>query len=425
MIPSGKEAQSMLEKIFEVPFFLRRHEDVPLLKERAQFLVHQLDLGTDRLSVRALSAELLIVVKTLKLTALRDVTMSEIDRAAERWAKLRRTHPEGAGGPSVAPFFKYAAKKWLAFHGRLKLPVCAPVPFANLLEDFAVHMLHEQGFSEHSVASHRWKTLQFLRWFAEHKRPIASVTLDDVDEFLAFQGRNGWSRKSVSVGAQALRAFFRHAERRGWCSTGIAGNIQGPKIYSQEGLPEGPTWTEVQGLMRADGVNRAAAIRARAILLLFAVYGLRSGEVARLLLSDIDWRAETLVVNHSKRHGQQRYPLDRTVGDAILEYLTTTRPQCACRHLFVTLKPPFRPVATSSLWQMTRSRYQRTGIQCRRRGPHTLRHACATHLLQQGASFKEIGDFLGHRSAESAGIYAKVDLTTLRQVADFSLGGLL
>lgn len=82
-------------------------------------------------------------------------------------------------------------------------------------------------------------------------------------------------------------------------------------------------------------------------------------------------------------------------------------------------------MAASSLWQLTRYRYEKTGIQCRRRGPHTLRHACATRLLQQGASFKEIGDFLGHRSAESAGIYAKVDLATLRLVADFSLGGLL
>jgi integrase/recombinase XerD len=65
------------------------------------------------------------------------------------------------------------------------------------------------------------------------------------------------------------------------------------------------------------------------------------------------------------------------------------------------------------------------GIRCRRRGPHTLRHACATHLLQEGASFKEIGDFLGHRNSESVGIYAKVDLSMLRKVAEVDLGGLL
>ena len=415
----------MLEKIVEVPFYLRRHENAPLLEERTQFLLHQLEQGTSRSALRGLSAELVIVVRALKLTTLRDVQISEIDRAAELWARKRRADSHTSGCTSVAKCFKYAAKKWLRFHGRLKLPARTPEPFADLLEDFEAYMLHEQGLSEYSVQSHRWKALQFLRWFAERKRPIVSVTLDDVDEFLAFRGRNGWSRRSVSVGSQALRAFFRHAERRGWCTAGIAANIQGPKIYDKEDLPAGPTWTDVQRLLTADGENRAAAVRARAILLLFAVYGLRSGEVARLLLTDVDWRAETLLVNHSKRRGQRHYPLDRTVGDAILEYLKTSRPQCACRHLFVTLRPPFRPLSTSSLWQLTRFRYEKTGIRCRRRGPHTLRHACATHLLQQGASFKEIGDYLGHRSAESAGIYAKVDLPMLRQVADFSLGGLL
>ena len=58
-------------------------------------------------------------------------------------------------------------------------------------------------------------------------------------------------------------------------------------------------------------------------------------------------------------------------------------------------------------------------------GPHALRHACATHLLAQGLSLKEIGDHLGHQSPETTRIYAKVDLAALRTVGDFSLEGLL
>ena len=57
-------------------------------------------------------------------------------------------------------------------------------------------------------------------------------------------------------------------------------------------------------------------------------------------------------------------------------------------------------------------------------GPHTLRHACATHLLARGLSLKEIGDHLGHRSPETTRIYAKVDLVGLRAVGDFDLEGL-
>jgi site-specific recombinase XerD len=60
-----------------------------------------------------------------------------------------------------------------------------------------------------------------------------------------------------------------------------------------------------------------------------------------------------------------------------------------------------------------------------RRGAHSLRHACASHLLASGFSFKQIGDHLGHRSASSTAFYAKVDLEGLREVAECDLGALL
>ena len=59
-----------------------------------------------------------------------------------------------------------------------------------------------------------------------------------------------------------------------------------------------------------------------------------------------------------------------------------------------------------------------------RRGPHALRHAAAQHLLDQGMSYKVIGDFLGHRNTSSTAVYAKVNLNALREVADFDLEGL-
>ena len=64
-------------------------------------------------------------------------------------------------------------------------------------------------------------------------------------------------------------------------------------------------------------------------------------------------------------------------------------------------------------------------ISAKHRGPHSLRHACATRLLAEGLSMKEIGDHLGHRQPDSTRVYAKVDLNGLRQVADFDLGGVL
>jgi site-specific recombinase XerD len=64
------------------------------------------------------------------------------------------------------------------------------------------------------------------------------------------------------------------------------------------------------------------------------------------------------------------------------------------------------------------------GPAVRPRGPHALRHACATRLINCGLTLKEIGDLLGHHKADSTRIYDKVDLPHLRQVADVDLRGL-
>jgi site-specific recombinase XerD len=374
----------MLETFLEHPFFLNRHRHAPLLGERESFLRHLQQQGTSRKALRNLSAELLQVVRLLKLTEMRDVSLEEIQRAARCWVRQQHANPKAHSYGNSASSFIYAAKKWLRFHGRLKLPSARPMWFADQLGEFARYMTEEQGLSPQSVRSHCWKTSKFLAWSGERHRSLVRVSAEDVDDFLAMKGATGWNRKSVSVAAQALRAFFRYAETRGWCAAGFAKGIQAPRIYQYENLPEGPTEKEVRQLLRSAKGSSQAALRTRAILMLFAVYGLRSGEVSRLLLSDFDWRQEVFVVNHSKKGGSQRYPLQREVGDAILHYLREAHPRCACRHLFITLHPPCRPVGTSALWWVTSSRIKAAGLRFRHTGPHSLRHACATRLLQEG-----------------------------------------
>ena len=73
---------------------------------------------------------------------------------------------------------------------------------------------------------------------------------------------------------------------------------------------------------------------------------------------------------------------------------------------------------------MVAKRLRPLGLQLRHHGPHTLRHACATRLLAEGLSLKEIGDHLGHRAPKVTAVYAKVDIKSLREVANFTLGGL-
>jgi integrase/recombinase XerD len=181
----------------------------------------------------------------------------------------------------------------------------------------------------------------------------------------------------------------------------------------------------VQRLIASTDTGCPQDIRDRAILLLLAVYGLRSGEVVALTLDDVNWEQDILHVSRPKQRCKQDYPLAAEVGEAILCYLERVRPRISSRSLFLTIRAPFRPLVANSLHYLVSTRLKALNIRCPRRGPHALRHACATRLVAEGLSLKQIGDHLGHRSAYATRTYAKVDLAGLRQVADFDLGDLL
>ena len=99
----------MLEELLEHPFFLNRHRQAPLLKERESFLSHLQKQATSRKALRNLSGELLPVMYLLKLTEMRDVSLEE-QRAALCWAREQRTNPNTQSYGNFASFFVYAAE---------------------------------------------------------------------------------------------------------------------------------------------------------------------------------------------------------------------------------------------------------------------------------------------------------------------------
>ena len=297
--------------------------------------------------------------------------------------------------------------------------------FASQIEAFGRFMREERGLSPVTIQSRCQHVTNFLAAVRPRVGSLKQVSISHVDRYLVHEGRHGWSRVSMAPLASDLRSFFRYAEAQHWCRPGIATAIDSPTLYTQEGLPQGPTWEQVEQLITHTSGDRPADIRARAVVMLLALYGLRRGEVARLRLDDIDWTGETLRVIRPKQRRIQTYPLIRPVGDAIVRYLRDVRPRCACRELFLTLQAPVRPLSAASVTPIVGSRLAAVGVQLPRRGPHSLRHACARHLLARGFSLKQIGDQLGHRQASTTLHYAKIDLEGLRQVADLDLGRLL
>ena len=167
---------------------------------------------------------------------------------------------------------------------------------------------------------------------------------------------------SVATSAKALRAFFKHAALRGWCTATIATGIDGPRLFRHEGLPTGPSWPDVKRLIATTVGDSARDIRDRAILILLATYGLRSGEVSGLRLEDVNWESEKVSIWRSKQRRAQEYPLVSEAGEAILNYLQEARHLRAQREIFLTSKAPFHRLSQGALYHLVSTRLSVLGI---------------------------------------------------------------
>lgn len=414
----------MIESISVFPSVQLRHRSAPLLKEREVYLTHLLQIGRDANHVRTVAAYLIHIVRTLELISLRGVELTEIEEAGVRWANYRGPERRSKRTDTSPRIFVKIARQWLRFHDSLVLPVTPPGRFDEQLAEFKSALV-SHGLAPSTIRTYIDRIRIFLRWASDRHNDLSFISLRDVDDFLARHREAGWRLITLTSHCISLRAFFIFADERGLCPPGIWRGVMSPRLPQYTELPKGPSWADVRRLIRSANGRSSIELRARALFLLYSVYGLRASEVARLRLNDFDWRNETFCVHRAKRGGIQQFPIQYEVGEAILDYLQHGRPRCACRFIFLTLQTPYRPLTSGAMWGIVGKRMKALGIQSEHCGPHSLRHACATHLLKKGSSLKEIADFLGHRTTQCVAIYAKYDQRSLRAVAAINLAGIL
>ena len=418
----------MFAELFDDPNTVQKYEDAPLAEQRLLYLRHLAAFGAKKGVLRAKASKQLHLICLLDLTEPERVSISAVEAATREWSRPRahgygRTLP--ASARSAGEFFQ-GAVRWLRFLGWLEEPASVQHPYTAEVAAYEAWLRHERGLSEETISGYCTGADQFLHWLAAKETLLASVAVTDIDRAISEKKASGqYSRTTMSIYAVRIRAFFRFAEGQGWCRPGVAAAIIPPLIYPDQKVPTRLTRPDVERLLATTEGDRSADKRDRAILMLLIAYGLRSGEVRTLQLDDLDWENETLQVRRPKPGRTHLYPLSRAVGQAILRYLLDARPSLSERTLFLTLKSPIKPLSRGGLSNIVYRRLRRLGIVDGRRGPHTLRHTAAQHLLDQGMSMKAIGDFLVHRDPSSTAIYAKVNLNALRQVGDFDLGALV
>ncbi len=299
----------------------------------------------------------------------------------------------------------------------------------ELLRARFVEWLEARHYSPRTRPDYNRNVRDFLRWVSEHTeaRSINEITPVIVQNYqLALchppAPEDGTPARTLSLAAQgcklaAVKTFFSWLVRTQQLAHNPAALVQPPR--KPQTLPRDVlSQAEARRLLEATPTEKPLDIRDRAILEVLYATGIRRAELLALTIYNADLQTATLRIEHGKGNTTRIVPLTQSAIAALKLYLTEARGHYVTATsqtaLFVSSKSG-APLSDNDMLRIVRKAARRAGI-TKRVSPHTLRHSCATHLLQEHADIRQIQKLLGHRRLSTTEIYTHVEIGDLQEV---------
>jgi site-specific recombinase XerD len=284
-----------------------------------------------------------------------------------------------------------------------------------LLAEYGAFLQGERAVSAGTLKHYQRSARVFLDWAGDAEGCVARLQAAEVTAYVMDWARRRQGARPDMVTLPALRSFLRFLHVAGHVRHLLVGAVPAGRAHpGRNGIPRAAAPRDIQAVLDSCDRDTAIGCRDYAIVVSLTRLALRGGEVAKILLEDIDWHAGQVAIR-GKGARRDVLPLPADVGEAWARYLLTARPRTAATSLFVTAKAPFNALAVSSVTLVLARACARAGVA--RFGPHRVRHAAACGLLQAGASMEEISQLLRHAQARTTAIYAKVDQQRLAALA--------
>ena len=299
-------------------------------------------------------------------------------------------------------------------------PPVVPHPFGTTLEGFEDYLRDVRGLALSTRTSSVTGARLFIDWLRNRygEDALDSLVGTDVLEYISERLSQYTSRSSRGHVCSQTRGFLKYLYASGTITTDLTRTVPRVSTPRLASLPQGLPWKEVRAMIDSIDTCHPDGLRDKAILLLLAMLGLRSGEVRALELDHVDWRAAELRLPYTKTRCERVLPLVQEVGAALADYVLHGRPTVDVPQIFLRHGPRPGPINTSNtiIW-IIRRHLAGAGIQHPQGGAHMLRHSLATRMVNEGVPIKSVADVLGHVSINTTAIYTKVDTTTLTRVA--------
>lgn len=291
------------------------------------------------------------------------------------------------------------------------------ITFDSAVHVFRTYLEVECDASPHTVRNYTSDLEQFRDFAKTVRSPENALALEDVDADLILSFLNalhgqGVGHRTLARKVSALRSFLDYFQRQNVLPNNAARQVRTPKV--RRPLPDVLPIDHVLALLNTEATE-PLQVRDQAILELFYATGIRVGELVTLDLRDVDLQGGTLRVRGKGKRERQVF-FGRTARDALQAYLDIRRPQNPSdAALFLNHRG--RRLSTRGVQLLVKKHCEQTGLPPST-SPHTLRHAFATHLLDNGADLRSIQELLGHRRLSTTQQYTHVSTARLFDVYD-------
>ena len=277
------------------------------------------------------------------------------------------------------------------------------------IERFVDALWIERGLSDNSLSAYRTDLSQLVRWLREERGTVSSLSnLDsgDLQAYLAYRFRQGYSPRSTARLLSCLRSFFRYTIRQNWCVVDPSLDVEPPKLG--RALPKSLSESEVEALLEAPRVSDPVEFRDRAMLEILYACGLRVSELVGLTLLSVSIN-QGIVRVVGKGSKERLVPMGEEALLWLQRYLAEARPELVAKKSNDFLFPSLRgqQMTRQTFWHRIKLYAKRAEIRSPL-SPHTLRHAFATHLLNHGADLRVVQMLLGHADLTTTQIYTHV-----------------
>ena len=268
---------------------------------------------------------------------------------------------------------------------------------------FLDYLKFEKGFSDYTVKSYETDLKEFYD-FALDK----DINIELVREYLRKLYEDKYSNRSISRKVSSLKSYFKYLESEGIIKDNFMRLISNPKI--EKTLPNYLNYDDLERLLNFPDRSNKYGLRDALILEMLYSSGVRVSELANMRLSDIDFNERKILI--LGKGSKERYVYyGSKCADLLDKYLKIDHRDSP----YLLIGKRKEKLNEREIRAIVTDTAKKAGISVHVT-PHTLRHTYATHMLNEGADLKSVGDLLGHESLSTTQIYTHVSNERLRQV---------